>query len=142
MSGESGLTTVPMSRPSATSSPVAIIRCWPATIASRTGGWTETREEASLTNPWATLVGQVQRTLGPHYAGKRLTGFRSVAPNVTESVFEGGFSVLANWSSRNAVEVDGQRLAPHGFLARNGADVLASALGFTWSGVTFPGGAR
>ena len=57
-------------------------------------------------------------------------------------MFEGGFSVLANWSSRNAAEVDGQRLAPHGFLARNGGDVLASALGFTWSGVTFPGGAR
>jgi hypothetical protein len=104
--------------------------------------WDGEREEASLTNPWATLVGQVQRTLGPHYAGKRLTGFRSVAPNVTESVFEGGFSVLANWSSRNAAEVDGQRLAPHGFLARKGGDVLAGALGFTWSGVTFPGGAR
>ena len=36
--------------------------------------WDGEREEASLTNPWATLVGQVQRTLGPHYAGKRLTG--------------------------------------------------------------------
>ena len=62
--------------------------------------WDGEREEASLANPWATLVGQVQRTLGPHYAGKRLTGFRDVAPDVTESSFEGGFSVLANWSTR------------------------------------------
>jgi Domain of unknown function (DUF6259) len=103
--------------------------------------WDGEREEASLTNPWATLVGQVQRTLGPHYAGKRLIGFRSVAPGVTETVFEGGFSVLANWK-KQAVEVEGARLAPHGFLARKGADVLASALGFAWGGVTFPAGAR
>jgi hypothetical protein len=104
--------------------------------------WDGEREEASLTNPWAKLVGQVQRTLGPYYAGKRLIGFRTVAPNVTESTFEGGFSVLANWSARQAVEVEGQRLAPQGFVARNGRDVLASALGSTWNGVSFPAGAR
>ena len=104
--------------------------------------WDGEREEASLTSPWAKLVGQVQRTLGPHYAGKRLIGFRNVAPDVTESVFEGGFSVLANWSRSRPVEVEGQRLAPNGFVARKGGDVLASALGFTWGGVTFPSGAR
>ena len=103
--------------------------------------WDGEREEASLTSPWAKLVGQVQRTLGPHYAGKRLIGFRTVAPGVTESVFEGGFSVLANWK-KQTVEVEGQRLAPNGFVARKGGDVLASALGFTWGGVTFPAGAR
>ena len=64
--------------------------------------WDGEREEASLTNPWATLVGQVQRTLGPHYAGKRLTGFRSVAPNVTESMFEGGFSRASQLEAREA----------------------------------------
>jgi hypothetical protein len=103
--------------------------------------WDGEREEASLTSPWATLVGQVQRTLGPHYAGRRITGFRSVAPGVTETVFEGGFSVLANWK-KQAVEVEGAQLAPHGFLARKGGDVLASALGLNWAGVTFPAGAR
>ena len=50
--------------------------------------------------------------------------------------------MLANWSPQTVVEVEGQRLAPYGFLARKSGDVLASALGFTWSGVTFPGGAR
>jgi hypothetical protein len=98
-------------------------------------------ESSSPDSPWATLVGQVQRTLGPHYAGKRLTEFRTVEPGVTESVFEGGFSVLANWK-KQAVEVDGARLAPQGFLARKGGEVLASALGFNWSGVSFPAGAR
>ena len=39
-------------------------------------------------------------------------------------------------------ELADERLAPQGFFARTGGDVLASALGFTWSGVTFPGGAR
>ena len=57
-------------------------------------------------------------------------------------MFEGGFSVLANWSTR-AADVDGQLLAPHGFVARmRGGAVLATALGFNWSGVAFPSGAR
>ncbi|HEU0304378.1 MAG TPA: DUF6259 domain-containing protein [Gaiellaceae bacterium] len=99
-------------------------------------------EGESLTSPWATLVGQVQRTLGPHYAGKRVVSFREVAPNVTETVFEGGYRVHANWG-KGAVTVDGQLLAPSGFLARAaGGEVLASALGFAWGGVSFPGGAR
>jgi hypothetical protein len=104
--------------------------------------WDGETESASLDNPWVTLVGQVQRTLGPYYAGKRLVEFRDVAPGVTESVFEGGLSVLANWNARQAVEVDGRLLAPRGFLARKGGAVLASALGSTWSGVTFPSGSR
>jgi hypothetical protein len=57
-------------------------------------------------------------------------------------VFEGGFSVLANWNARPE-EVSGQLLAPHGFVARlRDGDVLATALGFNWSGVAFPSGAR
>jgi hypothetical protein len=103
--------------------------------------WDGEREEASLASPWATLVGQVQRTLGPHYAGKLLTDFREVQAGVTESTFEGGFSVLANWK-KQAVEVDGARLAPQGFLARKSGDVLAATFGSTWNGVAFPSGAR
>jgi hypothetical protein len=99
-------------------------------------------EGDTLDSPWATLVGQVQRTLGPHYAGRRLVTFREAARGVTESVFEGGFRVLANWNA-TAVDVEGVQLAPHGFRARTAnGDVLALTTGLAWSGVSFPAGAR
>jgi hypothetical protein len=99
-------------------------------------------ETDSLGSPWVTLVGQVQRTLGPYYAGKALTAYRRLAPGVTESVFEGGFSVVANWN-RGAVEVEGRTIAPLGFLAKAGdGTVLAATFGSAWSAVTFPAGAR
>jgi uncharacterized protein DUF6259 len=95
-----------------------------------------------LTSPWLGLVGSVQRTLGPLYAGRRLLDYRDVSPGVTRSLFEGGLAVTANWSAA-PVTVDGRTIAPRGFVAQtaNGS-VLAATLGGTWSGVTFPGGAR
>jgi hypothetical protein len=99
-------------------------------------------EGETLDSPWATLVGQVQRTLGPHYAGRRLTAFREIEPNVTETVFEGGYRVIANWR-KGAVDVGGELVAPQGFVARApDGQVLAATLGFAWSHVSFPGGAR
>jgi hypothetical protein len=96
----------------------------------------------SLDSPWLTLAGQVQRTLGPYYAGKAMTSYRRLAPGVTESVFEGGFSVVANWNA-GPVDVGGRTIAPLGFLARTAdGTVLAATFGPAWSGVTFPGGAR
>jgi hypothetical protein len=80
----------------------------------------------------------MQRTLGPLYAGKRLVAFRELAAGVTESVWEGGFAVVANWNGR-AVEVDGQTIAPLGFLARTAdGTVLAATFGPVWRWVTFP----
>jgi hypothetical protein len=94
----------------------------------------------SLDDPWCSLVGQVQRTLGPYYAGRRLLTYRQLAPKLTETVFEGGFSVVTNWSSSASATVGGQVIAPFGFLAR-AADgrVLAATFGSAWNGVTFPG---
>ncbi len=98
---------------------------------------------SSLDSPWAGLVGQVQRTLGPHYAGRRLVAFRQLEPDVTETVFEGGLSVVANWRSNVSADVAGQTIAPLGFLARSGdGAVLAGTFGATWKGVTFPNGSR
>lgn len=100
-------------------------------------------ETRSLDSPWVALVGKVQRTLGPRYAGRRLIAFRSLAPRVTETVFEGGFSVVANWNASGSVEVGGQTLAPLGFMARTAeGEVLAAVFGSKWSGVTFPAGSR
>jgi hypothetical protein len=99
-------------------------------------------EGETLDSPWATLVGQVQRTLGPNYAGRRLVAFKDVAPGVTESVFEGGFRVIANWN-KQAANVDGELIAPHGFRAQTAAgQVLAVTSGSAWSHVSFPVGAR
>jgi len=99
-------------------------------------------ETGSIDSPWMALAGEVQRTLGPLYAGKRLVSFGELASGVTRTVFEGGFSVVANWNDR-AVEVDGQTIAPTGFLARTAdGTVLAATYGPAWNWVTFPGGAR
>ena len=59
----------------------------------------------------------LQRALGPHYAGKPLASYRRVGPQATESVF-GDLVVLANWSPTGTHVTGGDRLAPHGFLAR------------------------
>ena len=96
-------------------------------------------DQKTLDSPWLGLVGQVQRTLGPHYAGRPLAAFRRLAPDVTETVF-GDYSLVANWSRTTPYEVAGHRLAPLGFVARTtDGRVLAGAFGDTWSGVTFPG---
>ena len=60
---------------------------------------------------------------------------------MTESVFEGGFSVLANWN-RQAVEVEGARLAPHGFLARKGERRARERSRLHLGRRLLPGGAR
>ena len=93
--------------------------------------------------PWLGLVGSIQRTLGPLYAGRKLLDYRDVADNVTKSVFEGGLLGDGELERRRASTVDGRTIAPHGFVAQAAdGSVLAAALGSTWSGVTFPGGAR
>jgi len=83
------------------------------------------------------LVGRVQQALGPHVAGRALTAFRRLGPNATVTEF-GEYSVVANWSRTSALDYDGYRIAPLGFLARNGGRVLAGALGDRWTGVTIP----
>ncbi len=100
-------------------------------------------QTGSLDSPWVDLVGKVQRTLGPQYAGRRVAAFKDVSPGVTQTTYEGGLTVVANWSPSKAADVDGQTVAPLGFVARapDGA-VLAATYGERWSGVTFPAGAR
>ncbi len=99
-------------------------------------------EGDSLSSSWLGLVGSIQRTLGPLYAGHKLLDYRDVADNVTKSIFDGGFSVTANWSGV-AITVDGRTIAPHGFVAQaSDGSVVAATLGSSWTGVTFPAGAR
>ncbi|MFN8222163.1 MAG: DUF6259 domain-containing protein [Gaiellales bacterium] len=93
-------------------------------------------ETRSLDSPWLPLVGKLQRLLGPRVAGKALTSYRRLAPDVSETAF-GDYSVIANWSTKTPFDVDGVRVAPLGFIARSGGKLLAGALGDTWSGVSF-----
>jgi hypothetical protein len=96
-------------------------------------------ETDSLDSPWLARVGALQRTLGPLVAGRPLTAFRYLEPNVTESVF-GDYSIVANWSSTSSVARDGYTIAPLGFLARrDGGQLVAGVLGRSWSGVTVVG---
>jgi hypothetical protein len=71
----------------------------------------------SLASPWLGLAGAMQRAVGPHYAGRPLTAYRSVDADVTESRF-GDLAVVANWNAAEAYVVDGHGIAPQGFLAR------------------------
>jgi hypothetical protein len=88
----------------------------------------------SLRSPWLDLVGDVQSVLGPHYAGVRLTGYRNVAPEVTESTF-GDLVVLANWDSTAAHSTGRYAISPNGFLARTRDDrLLAGAFEDTFDG--------
>jgi hypothetical protein len=98
-------------------------------------------DDHTLDSPWLGLVARVQQTLGPHYAGKPLTGFRYLAPDVTETDF-GDYSVIANWSRTTPFDYAGQAIAPLGFVAQTSDGVLAATYGDTWSGVTFGSRAR
>jgi hypothetical protein len=85
-------------------------------------------ERDTLASPWLDLVGKVQKALGPLVAGRALTGYRELAPGVTESSF-GGYSVVANWSKGASFQADGYSIAPEGFLARaDDGSVVAAAL--------------
>jgi hypothetical protein len=77
------------------------------------------------TGAWLDLVAQLQRTLGPHYAGVPLAEYRNLADDVTESTF-GDLTVVANRTS-TTFAIDGYDVAPHGFLART-PGVVAGAL--------------
>jgi hypothetical protein len=92
-------------------------------------------EAKSLESPWLQWVGSIQQTLGPHVAGRPLTAFRRLTPSVTESVF-GDYTVVANWNQEEAFDHEGHRIAPLGFLARDGDEVLAGVFGDAWRAPT------
>lgn len=95
------------------------------------------RLTGSLDSPWLELVGRMQKALGPHYAGRELTGYQELAPGVTVSTF-GDFSVVANLTA-GVYETDGYGVAPGGFLAR-GPGVVAGAFTGTFAGSPLPAG--
>jgi hypothetical protein len=96
--------------------------------------------DGTLDDPRLELVSELQRALGPHYAGVQLTTYRTVAPDVTESVF-GGLDVLANWSSTGGYATGGYGLAPQGFLARTSdGSVVAGAFSGTFDGAALAPG--
>jgi soluble lytic murein transglycosylase-like protein len=87
----------------------------------------------TLDSPWLQLVGSFQKTLGPLYAGKPFTGWKTVADGITESDF-GDFAVTANWT-----DTAYQGIAAHGFAA-HGPGVFAGALTGSLNDVPLSGG--
>ncbi|HST24776.1 MAG TPA: DUF6259 domain-containing protein [Gaiellaceae bacterium] len=71
---------------------------------------------AGLDGPWLGIDTAFQQALGPHYAGVALTSYTQLADGVTQTQFD-TYSVIANWNG-SPYAVDGQTIAPHGFLAR------------------------
>jgi hypothetical protein len=92
----------------------------------------------ALDSPWLELVGRLQRTLGPRYAGLPLSRYQSVATKVTESAF-GDLVVLANWDASHRYTTRGYGIAPNGFLAR-ADNVIAGAFEGTFDGVDLSAG--
>jgi hypothetical protein len=91
-------------------------------------------------NPWLELVGDLQRDLGPQYAGVPLAAYDDVAPQVTESTF-GNLDVVANWDEGNGYSTSGYDVAPGGFLARTaGGGLVAGAFRGAFDGAPLTGG--
>lgn len=94
----------------------------------------------SLASPWLDLAGEMQRAVGPQYAGRPLTAYRTLADGVTESTF-GDLSVVANWNAAGSFSLDGYGVAPQGFLARTSdGSVVAGAFQGTFDGVALSPG--
>ncbi|MBA2475005.1 MAG: hypothetical protein H0V40_03495 [Actinobacteria bacterium] len=86
------------------------------------------------------LAASLQRVLGPHYAGRRLDGYRAVAPDVTETRF-GDLLVLRNRNAEQTRRVGGNDLAPSGYVARtDDRRVLAGAFAGLFNGVSLSPG--
>lgn len=101
-------------------------------------GWNNLLD--SLASPWLDVVRSLQRVLGPHYAGVRLTGYRDVAPQATESAF-GDLVVLANWDATAGHTAGRYGISPNGFLARTRDDrLLAGAFKDTFDGLALSQG--
>jgi hypothetical protein len=91
-------------------------------------------------NPWLDLVGELQRDVGPHYAGVPLGDYKDVAPEVTESTF-GDLAVVANWNGNSSYAAAGYDVAPHGFLARTAdGGLVAGAFQGSFDGVALSAG--
>jgi hypothetical protein len=91
-------------------------------------------------NPWLDLVGELQRDVGPHYAGVPLGDYKDVAPAVTESTF-GDLAVVANWDATRSYAAAGYDVAPHGFLARTAdGGLVAGAFQGSFDGVALSAG--
>ena len=65
---------------------------------------------------WVDLVLWTQRLVASRYAGERLTGFRKLDSDVTESTF-GPISIVANWSASAGYQVENLTIAPGGYMA-------------------------
>jgi hypothetical protein len=101
-------------------------------------GWADLTN--SLRSQWLGLVGDLQRILGPHYAGVSMTGYRNVTPEVTETTF-GDLVVLANWDSTAGYATERFGIARGGFVARTRDDrLLAGAFEDTLDGVALSEG--
>jgi hypothetical protein len=90
--------------------------------------------ERAAGSRWLRLAAALQRTLAPRYVGMTLSGYRRVAPNVSESRF-GDLVVLANWSQTATHLSGGGTIAPQGFLARTrDGSLLAGAFEGSFGG--------
>lgn len=66
-----------------------------------------------VANPWVDAVGVLQKHVLADYVDERVTGFKQVTADVTETAFQ-SYKVTANWSKEQAYELDEQFALPAG----------------------------
>jgi len=76
---------------------------------------------------WPDIISAFQRAALARMAGKPLTSYRQLEPDVYESRFE-DISAIANWRPDRAYDVDGFGIAPSGCLIRSGDRSLVAGI--------------
>jgi hypothetical protein len=76
--------------------------------------WPELR---SSSPDWVAIATAFQPAILSRTAGRMLSAYRTLTPDVTESRFD-DLAVIANWNASSPYDVDGYTVAPSGCLAR------------------------
>jgi hypothetical protein len=92
-------------------------------------------------NPdWIKLANAYQRAVFSKTAGRTLSSYRELAPEVNESRF-GDLTAIANWNATDAYETGAVKLAPSGFFARtDDGSLLAGAFVDRFNGAPLSAG--
>jgi hypothetical protein len=90
-------------------------------------------------SPWLEWVGVVQAHVLAAYADERVTGFRTLAPEVTETRFE-TFTVTANWNEAATYDTGRHILAPQGAYVTDDEATVAAGILTAYNGLPLTAG--
>lgn len=89
--------------------------------------------------PWLPVVGAFQSRVLASYAGDRMTGYTTLAPDVTRSDFTGA-TVIANRRTSQSYTYSGHTIAPGGALVLQNDGSLAAGIFWAFNGAALTAG--